>query len=1661
MKKFYFLFIFLVNTNLLMSTAKILPVPVNVQEQTNWCWVASTKSVIDYYNHFEPLPSQCQIAEVIRHHAPDIYGNIDCCYPNNDCNQTGGFPAIQYLLEIVSKIDCRTSNTVPTFQEIKDYIDSDRPILIQRVCVGENHAYLIIGYDDDYLYHTVTVIDPLEINYQVQFYEIWIQPIFLCKDANAIFIESYKPTAPANLIPNSSGSSLTPTLSWSATDHTDSYEIILADNQQFSNSIYTIDQISTNSIALPQNIVLNQNTTYYWKVRSINNSGKSDWVNATFSTISLTQGLVAYYPFTGGSTHDFSENGNDGTNYGATPTTDRFGNSNCAYSFDGINNYIEMSYNLNNVFTTSVWFITNESKNQNIIGRADDGNEARGFLFQTTPDNKLAFPFGDGLKWAYGVGSSNYTFDIGKWNHALVTRNMNIMKMYINGVLVNLIDIGTTNPVYNRPSYYVGNNYLEYNFWQFKGKIDDIRIYNRALSDAEVQALYHEGEVTIGSQTWTTKNLDVAYYRDGTVIPEIQDQTLWANATDGAWCYYNNDPANGAIYGKLYNWYAVNSPHGLAPTGYHVASDDEWKTMEKYLGMTQAQADAIIPGGRGTDQGGQLKKTGTIEAGNGLWHSPNAGATNSSGFSILPDGWRADDGTMLYLNYYANFWTSTEGDINSAYRRYFFYDNSKIDRDKVAKRNALSVRLVKDGGINQNYSIAYLDQDQNGQNQVFLADENMTNKVQLTYEQNGVGFFNINQDANKISFSNTNGNQWNIFTANINGTSLNQKTCISCEVTDHQKAGGLWSHNGQKMTYGQNEYIGGGHWSLWLMNSDGTNKRQVNSGSAGACNWSNDDNYLFGISSANDYEFNVTKYKASDLNTYEKITNYTLPKHTGSYSDLSVNGNNIYYAVYDNGVWYIKKKNLSTSTETTLTSITIPGDVRWGPSLSISDDENQLLMQKNDGVFIYTVSTGTLNKISSVGSVPRWIRRGIYNTTSTPTLTTTAPTSITSISAYSGGNVTSDGGAAVTARGIVWSTSHNPTLTMNYTVDGSGTGAFTSAITGLMPSTTYYVRAYATNSVGTSYGDEQSFTTIASVQASNISFTQDNSGIITFNWTNGNYDKRLVVMGLNKQVAWTPTNGVEVSSAASTNWPSASELAPGQRLIANGAISNTVTVTNVPSGDVWVRIYEYTGSGSNTVYNVSTAQFNPNQVKKFSLSTIASPQVDGTPFLLNINAVNRAGAPLIQANNLTISVAPSGLPTICSVGAISPASVTMNAPSSFAVAALTWSNGSAGCTNGPAQVKVSADNFMSATSNIFGLIPPEPTVQANMLMLTSPDKNTISMKRVVAGDGLRTLVVAKVNQTPGLVADGYWYLDNTGSGGAFGVPTCLLSDGASYVCANFDRLLPTSAAVNISGFACNTNYYLRMYNFNGTKNPNLATGWKGSPYHPVNYMLASALWNPKNKLTPMCKEAAGYSFEFLGMNLISGKKEVKISWQTAMEAGIIGYELFRADYNENIAPVYNKISSYSANLALKAHNQTKEENYTYIDNDPALEAGKSYIYKLVYLALDGSSYDLAEDIASILTMSIESPATLGISVIAPNPSSRMIEFKMELTKQQEVNIDIVDMAGSQVLTYCNNKNYTSGSYDISMDIEKLTSGTYLLRVIGENETIVNKFVVVR
>jgi len=227
---------------------------------------------------------------------------------------------------------------------------------------------------------------------------------------------------------------------------------------------------------------------------------------------------------------------------------------------------------------------------------------------------------------------------------------------------------------------------------QLQTQITTLQAQITALQNAIVTPLPN---VTIGTQIWSTTNLDVTTYRDGTPIPQVTDPTAWAALTTGAWCYYANNAANGTTYGKMYNWYAVSGIHDndpntpnktLAPLGWHIPSDTEWSTLINNLDPT-ANGGQVYP----NIAGGKMKSTGTT-----LWVSPNTGATNISGFTGLPGGTFGGNNTFYGINTNGNWWSSSEINGSEAWYRYINYDNTNAARHFANKTFGHSVRCVRD-----------------------------------------------------------------------------------------------------------------------------------------------------------------------------------------------------------------------------------------------------------------------------------------------------------------------------------------------------------------------------------------------------------------------------------------------------------------------------------------------------------------------------------------------------------------------------------------------------------------------------------------------------------------------------------------------------------------------------------------------------------------------------------------------------------------------------------------------------------------------------------------------------------------------------------------------------------------------------------------------------
>jgi uncharacterized protein (TIGR02145 family) len=224
--------------------------------------------------------------------------------------------------------------------------------------------------------------------------------------------------------------------------------------------------------------------------------------------------------------------------------------------------------------------------------------------------------------------------------------------------------------------------------------------------------------VKIGTQTWMVENLNVSTFRNGDPIPEAKTNEEWEKAGKNkqpAWCYYENDPKNGAKYGKLYNWYAVSDPRGLAPVGWHVPTDAEWTLLSDFLGYDNGKKmkstsgwdswqekltcqncinwnDTYRSNKRGCDVCQDTKLNGKKT------HSGNG--SNSSGFSGLPGGGRSILGYFSNLGENGEWWSMT---VNDAYitRAYAFsrHLGSRFNLYNTLgdnKEQGLSVRCLKD-----------------------------------------------------------------------------------------------------------------------------------------------------------------------------------------------------------------------------------------------------------------------------------------------------------------------------------------------------------------------------------------------------------------------------------------------------------------------------------------------------------------------------------------------------------------------------------------------------------------------------------------------------------------------------------------------------------------------------------------------------------------------------------------------------------------------------------------------------------------------------------------------------------------------------------------------------------------------------------------------------
>lgn len=586
--------------------------------------------------------------------------------------------------------------------------------------------------------------------------------------------------------------------------------------------------------------------------------------------------------------------------------------------------------------------------------------------------------------------------------------------------------------------------------------------------------LYHT--VTIGTQIWMVENLKTTKYRNGDPIPNVTSNITWSALTTGAYGDFNNNSSNSNVYGCLYNWFAVSDSRNIAPIGWHVPTNAEWTTLVNYLGGA-------------TVAGGKMKETGTQH-----WLSPNTAASNASGFTGIPGGSRRYSGEYDDLGKYNNFFTATEATSSTAYYRALYWNEAILNQNNYSKNYGFSVRCIKNSiplVITGTPASVLSTTLKCGGNVSFDGGETVTESgVCWSTEQSptianskksvgsGAGSF-----ASSITGLTPNTTYYvRAYATNSLGTAYGSQMSFKTLLTDPPTVTDADGNVYQTVTIGT---------QTWMTENLKTTK--YNNGTkiplvTDKATWAN-------LSTPAYCWFNndSTKYKSS---YYGALYNwYTV--NTGKLAPIG---------------WHVPTDEEWTTLTSFLGGTDIAGGklkeagiVNWAsPNVGATNETNFNALPggnraNNDGTFqllslgaFWWTSTdinGYSSYFRSVGYNSASVGRsgtprinGLYIRcikNSTPTVTTTKPTVIYSTSTTCGGNVSFNGGETLTEYGVCWSTSSSPTIADSKKSIGTGTGTFSGSITGLTPNTTYYVRAYAKNSIGTAYGEQVSFKTLA------------------------------------------------------------------------------------------------------------------------------------------------------------------------------------------------------------------------------------------------------------------------------------------------------------------------------------------------------------------------------------------------------------------------------------------------------------------------------------------------------------------------------------------------------------------------------------------------------
>ncbi|MFO7723178.1 MAG: FISUMP domain-containing protein [Bacteroidales bacterium] len=577
----------------------------------------------------------------------------------------------------------------------------------------------------------------------------------------------------------------------------------------------------------------------------------------------------------------------------------------------------------------------------------------------------------------------------------------------------------------------------------------------------------------IGNQCWMTENLRTTHYRDGSPIPLVTDNQGWVSLSGGARCWYSNDSAEWAVtYGALYNHPAVDQGN-LCPDGWRVPTDNDWLLLEDFLGGNPMA-------------GAKLKASGTAH-----WAWPNAGASNAVGFTALPGGYRdPGDGSFQNKGISGYWWNSSGHQPHTAWSRNLGHLETALGREASALLSGFSVRCVVDDPATVQLPVKAF----------FKAD---STTVFRTLPVQFIDYSSSNPTSWKWFFGDGSSSTQQHPIHAYNDTGSYQVTLIagnamgSDTVSKPQYIQVIPQIPVQVFDIDGNPYdtvhIGA---QVWLLQNLRTTR--LNNGTPiplrddaviwqyysnpGRCWFQNDS-----TSYANLYGALYNSWAATSGNICP--TGYHVPNNAEWNTLINYLGGTAVAggAMKSTGTTLWLSPNTGATNSSRFTAH--PGSVRTtsgyyynaGAAAWFYSSDTYSSTNGYGYALAYNATfANSANHSKKEGYSIRCIRDTITAGCVLPTVVTDSASNITTTTARITGTVGYDGGTAVFARGICISTSPNPTLANNHTVEGVNMGTFYSDFINLIVNTTYYVRAYATNAIGTAYGNQITFSTVSS-----------------------------------------------------------------------------------------------------------------------------------------------------------------------------------------------------------------------------------------------------------------------------------------------------------------------------------------------------------------------------------------------------------------------------------------------------------------------------------------------------------------------------------------------------------------------------------------------------